>query len=197
MLINTHESNLVLTPLFILFVFLEKDIFSTKLKKITGIILPILISGFYYIAKVYIAEADFFVAAASGGHYTFNRIDLFGSVIPTYLQYILQFFNINLSKVAERGQMPLFNIDSLGIKVVSVITVIGFIFLTISLMKKIVLKKEFVKLYFFVFFILILVPASLIPMQMELRWVENAFIVFIILYVIMSYQAYLQKKIIE
>jgi len=201
LLINTHESNLILTPLFLLFVFLEKEIFTTLLKKFIGIVLPVFISVMYYVAKVYIARAEFFVAAASGGNYKFDHIDLFGSVIPTYLQYFLQFFNVNLSEVAERGQMPLFYIDPFIIKIISIITVIGFIFLTISVIKKIISKKKFVQLYLFVFFILIIIPAALIPTQMELRWVESAYVVFIILYVVISYQlsviSRLSKKLLN
>lgn len=195
LLINTHESNLILAPLFILFTFLEKDIFTSKLKKIFGIILPIFISMFYYIVKVYVAQVDFFVANSSGTNYKFNNINFFGSVIPTYFNYILQFFNVNLSKVAERGQMPLFSIDPTIIKIISIITVISFIFLTILTIRKTFIKNKFI-IYLFCFFILIPIPASLIPTQMELRWVENAYIVFIILYILISYQLTFKNKLI-
>ncbi|MFA6532856.1 MAG: hypothetical protein WCT22_02545 [Patescibacteria group bacterium] len=196
LLVNTHESNIILTPLFLMFVFLEKDIFKSKLKKIIGVILPISISALYYFAKVYIAKTEFLVAASSGSNYKFNNINFFGSVVPTYLQYVLQFFNINFSKVAERGQMRLFSIDLLFIKVISITAVVGFIFITLFIIKKIFLKKEFF-FYLFCFFILTLIPASLIPSQMELRWVENAYIVFVILFVLMSYQFTFNKKLLN
>lgn len=205
LLINTHESNLVLTPLFLLFVFLEKEIFTTILKKIIGIILPIFISITYYIAKVYIAQAEFFVAAASGGNYKFNHINLFGSVIPTYLQYILQFFNINLSKVAERGQMPLFSTDPLIIKSISIITVCSFILIAVIFIKSLFEKRGLtfkknksnkrIELYSLFFIVLIIVPASLVPTQMELRWVESSYIVLLMIYVLLGYQVIFRKKL--